>query len=70
MAVGRVGDGALQDLGGSGRGECHRRHRAVEFRSFLKTIDKEVPDELQVHLITLSGNLDETDDEFSLSWAN
>jgi phenol/toluene 2-monooxygenase (NADH) P2/A2 len=26
--------------------------------------------ELQVHLITLSGNLDETDDEFSLSWAN
>jgi phenol hydroxylase P2 protein len=26
--------------------------------------------ELQLHLITLSGNLDETDDEFSLSWAN
>ena len=24
--------------------------------------------ELQVHLITLSGHLDETDDEFSLSW--
>jgi phenol/toluene 2-monooxygenase (NADH) P2/A2 len=24
--------------------------------------------ELQLHLITLSGNLDETDDEFTLSW--
>jgi len=24
--------------------------------------------ELQVHLITISGHLDETDDEFSLSW--
>lgn len=26
--------------------------------------------ELQVHLITISGHLDETDDEFSLSWNN
>lgn len=25
--------------------------------------------ELQVHLITISGHLDETDDEFCLSWA-
>ncbi len=24
--------------------------------------------ELQVHLITISGHLDETDEEFSLSW--
>lgn len=24
--------------------------------------------EMQVHLITLSGNIDETDDEFSLTW--
>jgi phenol hydroxylase P2 protein len=24
--------------------------------------------EMQVHLITLSGNIDETDDEFRLSW--
>jgi phenol hydroxylase P2 protein len=24
--------------------------------------------ELQLHLITISGHLDETDDEFSLSW--
>jgi phenol hydroxylase P2 protein len=24
--------------------------------------------ELQLHLITISGNLDETDDEFTLTW--
>ena len=42
---------ALDIATGEVIGQCHRRHRAVEFRSFLKTIDKEVPDELQVHLI-------------------
>jgi len=26
--------------------------------------------ELQVHLITISGHLDETDEEFSLSWTS
>lgn len=26
--------------------------------------------ELHVHLITLSGHIDETDDEFTLSWAH
>lgn len=26
--------------------------------------------ELQLHLITISGHLDETDDEFTLSWNN
>lgn len=26
--------------------------------------------ELQVHLITISGHLDEDDDEFTLAWAN
>jgi transposase len=29
----------------------HRRHRATEFRKFLATIDTEVPDHLDVHLI-------------------
>src|SRR5665648_697883 len=29
----------------------HRRHRAVEFKKFLTTIDAQVPDHLQVHLI-------------------
>lgn len=30
---------------------CHPRHRAVEFRKFLATIEAEVPAELDVHLI-------------------
>ena len=32
-------------------GECHRRHRAVEFRQFLDTVDAATPAELDVHLI-------------------
>ena len=29
----------------------HRRHRAIEFKKFLTTIDKAVPADLDVHLI-------------------
>jgi transposase len=32
-------------------GELHRQHRAAEFKKFLITIDKQVPAELDVHLI-------------------
>jgi len=32
-------------------GECHRRHRAREFRKFLHTIDSNVPRDINVHLI-------------------
>jgi transposase len=32
-------------------GECHRRHRSIEFRKFLDTIDAAVPADLDVHLI-------------------
>lgn len=32
-------------------GQCHRRHRSVEFRKFLDYIDKEVPPEFDIHLI-------------------
>jgi transposase len=32
-------------------GEFHRRHRAIEFRKFLETIDGAVPAQLDVHLI-------------------
>jgi transposase len=37
----------------SGRviGERHQRHRAIDFRRFLDTIDAAVPDDLEVHLI-------------------
>jgi transposase len=31
--------------------ELHRRHRAIEFRKFLVSIDKAVPAELDVHLV-------------------
>jgi transposase len=36
----------------SGRviGQRHRRHRAIEFRKFLDTIDTAVPEDLDVHL--------------------
>jgi transposase len=32
-------------------GSLHARHRAIEFKKFLQTLDREVPDELEVHLI-------------------
>ncbi|MCX4799436.1 MULTISPECIES: IS630 family transposase [unclassified Streptomyces] len=32
-------------------GELHRRHRAIEFKKFLVTIDKAVRSELDVHLV-------------------
>jgi len=32
-------------------GEIHRRHRPTEFRSFLDSINGEVPRELEVHLV-------------------
>lgn len=32
-------------------GELHRRHRATEFKKFLATIDKTVPEGLDIHLI-------------------
>jgi hypothetical protein len=32
-------------------GECHRRHRAIEFRKFLDRIDSAVPESLDIHMI-------------------
>jgi hypothetical protein len=31
--------------------DLHRHHRAIEFRKFLITIDKAVPDELDIHMV-------------------
>ena len=42
---------ALDVQTGKVLGECHRRHRSVEFRQFLDTIDTAVPAALDVHLI-------------------
>jgi transposase len=42
---------ALDVATGKVIGECHRRHRAVEFKKFLATIDAQVPEPLDVHLI-------------------
>jgi transposase len=42
---------ALDAKAGTVIGEFHRRHRAVEFRNFLETIDTSVPGKLEVHLI-------------------
>jgi transposase len=42
---------ALDVKTGKVMGECHRRHRSVEFRRFLDTIDAAVPPFLDVHLI-------------------
>ncbi len=42
---------ALRVATGQVLGECHRRHRSVEFRQFLQAIDGAVPTNLEVHLI-------------------
>ena len=42
---------ALDLMSGKVIGECHRRHRAIEFRQFLDTIDAAVPSDLDVHLV-------------------
>ena len=42
---------ALDVKTGTVIGECHRRHRSVEFRKFLDTIETNVPRDLEVHLI-------------------
>jgi transposase len=42
---------ALDVLSGRVIGECMPRHRHTEFLAFLKTIDREVPKRLKVHLV-------------------
>lgn len=42
---------ALNAATGNVLGECHARHRSVEFRKFLDRIDQAVPKRLDVHLI-------------------
>src|SRR3954469_23297107 len=42
---------ALELATGKVIGSLHQRHRAIEFKKFLQTIDREVPAGLDVHLI-------------------
>lgn len=42
---------ALNTKTGEVLAQCHKRHRSVEFRKFLRAIDKAVPAKLDVHLI-------------------
>ncbi len=42
---------ALEVKTGKVIGELHRRHRSVEFKSFLQRIEQEVPADLEIHLI-------------------
>ncbi|MDP6420689.1 MAG: IS630 family transposase [SAR202 cluster bacterium] len=42
---------ALDTKTGKVIGQCHKRHRSVEFRKFLDTIEASVPVDLDVHLI-------------------
>ena len=42
---------ALDVATGKVIGETHRRHRAIEFRTFLDRIDREVPTDLDIHMV-------------------
>jgi transposase len=42
---------ALDIITGKVIGRLHSRHRAIEFKKFLQTLDHEVPAELDVHLV-------------------
>ncbi len=42
---------ALEVATGKVIGSLHQRHRAVEFKKFLQTLDREVPAELAVHIV-------------------
>jgi transposase len=42
---------ALDITSGKVIGSLHARHRAIEFKKFLQTLDREVPADLDVHLV-------------------
>jgi transposase len=42
---------ALNVATGNVIGKCYPRHRAMEFRKFLETVDAQVPPELDVHMV-------------------
>lgn len=42
---------ALNTATGEVIGKCYKQHRSIEFRKFLKDIDRNVPKELDVHVV-------------------
>jgi transposase len=42
---------ALEVATGKVIGSLHQRHRAIEFKKFLQTLDRQVPADLEVHLV-------------------
>jgi transposase len=42
---------ALDLTSGKVIGRLHSRHRAIEFKQFLQTLEREIPPDLQVHLV-------------------
>jgi hypothetical protein len=42
---------ALDVASGFVIGKCHKRHRAAEFLNFLKEIDAQVPEGLDIHIV-------------------
>ena len=42
---------ALDLTSGKVIGSLHSRHRAIEFKKFLQTLDREIPADLEVHLV-------------------
>src|SRR5215212_3680193 len=53
---------ALDITTGKVIGALHSRHRSIEFKQFLQTIDREVPDDLAVHVVLFTPT--------SSSWLN
>ncbi len=51
---------ALDVASGKVMGETHRRHRAIEFKAFLESIDRELPDQLDVHIVLDNSSIHKT----------
>jgi len=51
---------ALEVAIGKVIGETHRRHRSIEFKAFLDSIDQEIPDGLQAHLVLDNSSIHKT----------
>ena len=51
---------ALNITTGKVIGSLHARHRAIEFKKFLQTLDREVPRNLEVHLVLVNASTHKT----------